>query len=546
MLVNNIAVRTVARAKAMTTQIVRSVWARFADKPFVARNRRAIVAILIVWLAIFSAGYMVIRSSAANTNLAFYRTGFDAVRNLAAKSRPFVLDQDVLALNTLIRETQTIDTLAYAAIVDHLNVILAHTNGAMANRPFRPLGQARELEAQDGTRAIAGMTIDQKAAVGFFETVRFAEVPIGQAVVVLDISRLNARAAGLRWLYAGLTTLVLTAGVALLLWLDRGKRKTALQTQLAMESADRVGPYHLKAKIAMGGMAELFEADYLREDGFRRKVAIKRIRPHLAQNADFIRMFTREARLAALLQHPNIVQIFDYGKIENVYFIAMEYVDGKNLDEILGAMKIGLPVDQAVYIVGEICKGLDYSHTRVDDESGTPLDIIHRDISPQNMLISCKGEVKISDFGISKAQSEPNLTQAGIIKGKLAYMSPEQALGHSLDARADIFALGLLFHEVLTGLRVFRFENEIEAIREIPQRDIEPLSAIIKQIPEALNRIVMKCLAKDREARYQSAAEVYADLMAFRKQARISYDANDLSSFMHERLTEGDEADCVV
>ena len=382
MLVNNIAVRTIARARVMTTQIMRSVWARFADKPFVARNRRAIIAILIVWLAIFAAGYMVIRSSAATANLDFYRTGFDAVRNLAAKSRPFVLGQDVLALNTLIRETQTIETLSFAAIVDHLNLVLAHTNSALANHPFRPLGQARELEVQDGTRAIAGLTIEQKAAVGFFETIRFAEVPIGQAVVVLDISHLDARIAGLRWLSAALTALALAVGIAVLLWLDRGKRQKALQTQAAMENMDRIGPYHLKAKIAMGGMAELFEADYLREDGFRRKVAIKRIRPHLAENADFIKMFTREARLAALLQHPNIVQIFDYGKIDNAYFIAMEYIDGKNLGEILAAMKIGLPVDQAVYISGEICKGLDYSHTRFDDESGTPLDIIHRDISP--------------------------------------------------------------------------------------------------------------------------------------------------------------------
>lgn len=546
MLVNDIALKTVARARAMTTQVMRSVFARFTDIPFVARNRRAIVVVLIVWLAVVSACYLVYRSSAATANLAFHRTGFDAVRNLAVKSRPFVLGQDVLALSTLIRDAQAIEALSFAAIVDHLNVVLAHTNSAMANHPFRPLGQARELEAQDGTRAIAGLTVEQKSAVGFFETIRFAEVPIGQAVVVLDISHLDARIAGLRWLWAALTALALTIGIALLLWLDRGKRQKALQTQTAMEHADRIGPYHLKAKIAMGGMAELFQADYLREDGFRRKVAIKRIRPHLAENADFIKMFTREARLAALLQHPNIVQIFDYGKIDNVYFIAMEYIDGKNLGEILAAMKIGLPFDQAVYILGEICKGLEHSHTRIDDESGMPLDIIHRDISPQNMLISCKGEVKISDFGISKAQSEPNLTQAGVIKGKLAYMSPEQALGQSLDARADIFALGLLFHEVLTGLRVFRFENEIQAIREIPQRDIEPLTAIIKQIPEALNRIVMKCLAKDREARYQSAAEVYADLMAFRKQAQINYDANDLSIFMRERLTEGDEADCVV
>jgi serine/threonine protein kinase len=340
--------------------------------------------------------------------------------------------------------------------------------------------------------------------------------------------------------------LSLVGGLAALVWLDRGKQKKAQQTRMAMEKTDRIGPYRLKAKIAMGGMAELFQADYVREDGFRRKVAIKRIRPHLAENVDFIKMFTREARLAALLQHPNIVQIFDFGKIDNAYFIAMEYIDGKNLGEILAAMKIGLPVDQAVYIVSEICKGLDYSHSRVDDRSGTPLGIVHRDISPQNMLISCTGEVKISDFGISKAKSEPNLTQAGIIKGKLAYMSPEQALGQPLDCRADLFALGLLFHETLTGLRVYRFENEIEAIRAIPKRDIEPLRAIIKQIPEELNRIVMKCLEKDREARYQRAAEVYADLMAFRKTMRMTYGADKLSTFMRERLTEGDDADCVV
>jgi serine/threonine protein kinase len=372
--------------------------------------------------------------------------------------------------------------------------------------------------------------------------IRFADVAIGQAVVVLDAGRLASRIGVMRWIYAAAAAGVLIAAAVLLLALDRGKQKRALATKTAMEQMDRIGPYILKERIAMGGMAELFKADYQREDGFRRTVAIKRIRPHLAENDDFIKMFTREARLAALLQHPNIVQIFDYGKIDNAYFIAMEYVDGKNLGEILTAMKIGLPVEQAVYIVCEICKGLEYSHTRVDDDTGTALDIVHRDVSPQNMLVSCKGEVKISDFGISKAQSEPNLTQAGIIKGKLAYMSPEQALGESLDRRADIFALGLLFHESLTGLRVFRFENEIEAIRSIPQRDIEPLTEIIKQIPEELNRIVMKCLAKDREARYQSAGALYADLMAFRKAQQITYDADDLAAFMCNRLTEGDDA----
>ncbi len=544
--VNEIALMTVARARAMTTKIVRSLIARLLDAPLVARNRRGVVIFLVVWLVVVIGGYMVYRSAASSAHRSFYQSGYEATQNLAAKSRPFVLDQDVLALNAMIRDVTTLEPLAFAAIVDHQNVVLSHTDAAMMNRPFPPLGQAQEIESVDGTRAIAGLTEAKKSVVGFFQTIRFSDVAIGQAVIVFDAAYLDKRIGFMRGIYAALVTLVLVGGLSTLAWIDRGRQNKALQTQTEMESMDRIGPYVLKQKIAMGGMAELFEADYLREDGFRRKVAIKRIRPHLAENADFIKMFTREARLAALLQHPNIVQIFDYGKIDNTYFIAMEYIDGKNLGEILDAMKIGLPVDQAVYIVSEICKGLEYSHARFDDDTGEPLNIVHRDISPQNMLISCKGEVKISDFGISKAQSEPNLTEAGIIKGKLAYMSPEQALGHSLDRRVDIFALGLLFHEALTGLRVYRFENEIQAIRAIPERDIEPLTAIIKQIPEELNRIVMKCLEKDRDARYQHATEVYDDLTAFRRTHQMTYNADDLATFMTGRLTEGDNADCVV
>jgi tRNA A-37 threonylcarbamoyl transferase component Bud32 len=546
MQVSDIALMTMARARTMTTKIFNSVIARVSDTPFVARNRKVVLIVLVVWLGVAAAGYLVYRTASSQAHQAFFATGYDAVNNLAAKSRPFVLDQDILSLNDLVRDAQTIDPLLFAAIVDHMNIILSHTDSEMMNRQFSSLERPQALETVAGTRTIAGLTADQQAAIGFYRTILFADVPIGEAAVVLDAGQLEARIGMWRWIYSGLIVLTLAGGVALLVGIDRRKQNKALQTQAAMEKMDRIGPYLLKDKIARGGMAELFKADYQREDGFRREVAIKRIRPHLAENTDFIKMFTREARLAALLQHPNIVQIFDYGNIDNAYFIAMEYVQGKNLGEILAAMKIGLPVDQAVYIISEICKGLDYSHSRVDDETGNALDIVHRDISPQNMLISCKGEVKISDFGISKARSEPNLTQAGIIKGKLAYMSPEQALGEPLDCRADIFALGLLFHETLTGLRVFRFEDEIEAIRAIPERDIEPLTAIIKQIPEELNRIVMKCLAKDRDDRYQRAAEIHADLMAFRKAMQMTYDADDLSTFMCERLTESDDADCVV
>jgi serine/threonine protein kinase len=245
-------------------------------------------------------------------------------------------------------------------------------------------------------------------------------------------------------------------------------------------------------------------------------------------------MFTREARVAALLQHPNVVQIFDYGNIENAYFIAMEFIDGKNLGEVLKILDRGLPPDIAVFIMSQICKGLDYSHSKKDDATGEPFKIVHRDISPQNLLISYQGEVKISDFGISKARSEPSLTQAGVVKGKLAYLSPEQALGEPIDHRADIYALGLVFYETLYGKRVYEFSNEVEAIRTIPSMEIVPLKNAIPDIPDELNRIVMTCLEKQKEMRYQSAAAVHTDLLSFKKQQNSAFGTSDLADFMKQ------------
>jgi serine/threonine protein kinase len=330
-------------------------------------------------------------------------------------------------------------------------------------------------------------------------------------------------------------------GTSLFLW-DRRAKARAVRVQRDIEKMDRIGPYLLHKKVARGGMAELFLADYVRRDGFKRKVAIKRILPHLAGNKNFIKMFTREARVAALLQHPNVVQIFDYGKIDNAYFIAMEYIDGKNLGEIISALKQGLPFDKAAFIISQICKGLDYSHSKKDENTGEPFHIVHRDISPQNLLVSYQGEVKISDFGISKARSEPSLTQAGVVKGKMAYLSPEQALGEPIDHRADIYALGLVFYETLTGKRVYTFKNDIDAIRTIPKMDIKPLSMSVPDIPEELNRIVMKCLEKQKDNRYQSASAVNTDLLKFKKEQKLTFDASDLADFMKKKFKANDNS----
>jgi serine/threonine protein kinase len=293
----------------------------------------------------------------------------------------------------------------------------------------------------------------------------------------------------------------------------------------------------LREKIAQGGMAELYMADYVRQDGFKRAMAVKRVLPHLAENQDFINMFIREARLAALLQHPNIVQIFDFGQIQKAYFIAMEYIDGMNLGQIMARLQTGLPINMAIFVAIKIALGLDYSHKRRDDESGQPLGIVHRDISPQNILVSYQGEVKISDFGISKANTEPSLTQAGVIKGKLSYLSPEQALGQVVDHQSDIYALGLVLYEILSATRVYQFDSDIEAIRTIPEMEITPVNQIRADIPEELSHIIMKCLSKDKTIRFADARALHDALIELKAALQIPYDASDLSTFMRKTFT---------
>ena len=309
----------------------------------------------------------------------------------------------------------------------------------------------------------------------------------------------------------------------------KNKRQKALEE---IEKTRKVGPYLLTKKFAQGGMAELYLAKYIKDGGFKRTVAVKKILPHLTENQDFVDMFIREARLAAILQHPNIVQIYDLINLHNTHFMAMEYVPGKNLAEVLAHEKKGLPVGMATFIIQKLSLGLYYSHTKTSDDTGEPLNIVHRDISTQNMLISFKGEVKISDFGISKARSEPSLTKAGVIKGKLSYLSPEQALGKEADHQSDLYALGIIFYEILSGKRLYKFENELEALSNLPKIIIPPINTVRTDIPDELNHIVMKCLEKDPRQRYDSGKEIYDDLAQFRKNQNISFDETNLIDFM--------------
>ncbi len=304
--------------------------------------------------------------------------------------------------------------------------------------------------------------------------------------------------------------------------------------QEELENITRLGPYILVDKIGQGGMADLWKAEHTSEDGFRRIVALKKILPHLTQDQEFINMFIREARIAAFLHHPNVVQIINYGRYEHNYFIVMEYVNGGNLADITGKVKAGLPIDMAVFIALKIIAGLQYAHSKKDDRSGKPLDIVHRDISPHNIMISFEGEVKITDFGLARAQSEPSFTRTGQVKGKPQYMSPEQALGQEVDCRTDIYSFGIVLYEILKGHQLFEFKNDVEAILSIPEETIKPLNSVRHDVPRELNRMVMKCLEKDRDLRYQTAPEIFHELLQFKKESNLFFDSNDLSGFMKQ------------
>jgi uncharacterized membrane protein affecting hemolysin expression len=539
--VSEIATMTVVKVKEISTstftKIARGMKSVSKIK-FIDRNRRVLALCLSIWFVVNFSGYLFYHYAVVRMNDAFSQQGLTETQNLAAKSGPFVLEKDILSLNVAIKELHAVKDLKFAAIMDHKNNILAHTDTEMMNHQFEPMQNEKPIDTIGGITITAGILADGTNVIGFFKNIIFSNVEIGRVCVALSATPLNRDLYRLRLLYLSgvfLTTCLLGVG---LFWFDRRSKVKALKVSQDIERMDRIGPYLLHQKVARGGMAELFLADYIREDGFRRKVAVKRILPHLAGNTDFIKMFTREARVAALLQHPNIVQIFDYGNIDNAYFIAMEYIDGKNLGEILSTLKQGLPVNQAIFIISQICKGLDYSHTKRDENTGEAFHIVHRDISPQNMLISYQGEVKISDFGISKARSEPSLTQAGVVKGKLAYLSPEQALGEAIDQRVDIYALGLVFYETLSGKRVYNFSSDVEAIRMIPKMEIDPLRNLMPQVPQELNRIVMKCLEKKIDLRYESASALYKDLVALKKELKITFDTADLADFMRKSFKE--------
>ncbi len=294
------------------------------------------------------------------------------------------------------------------------------------------------------------------------------------------------------------------------------------------------GRYYLTQKIAMGGMAEIFRAKSVGAEGFEKVVVIKRILPHFCEDESFVTMFQDEARVAAHLNHANVVQVFDFDEVENLYYIAMEYVEGEDLKRVLDVgTKEGEPLSiaQAVYIMIEAGQGLDYAHKREVD--GKPLNIIHRDISPHNMMVSYNGEVKIMDFGIAKAASRSTKTRVGTVKGKCAYMSPEQARGKPLDGRSDLFALGVCLWEMLSGKRLFVGDSDFETLNNVLRAEVPSLTEMNAEVPESLNQIVLKSLAKDRDERHKDVAAFVAELRRWFYSTVPDPSAISLKGYLH-------------
>ncbi len=304
------------------------------------------------------------------------------------------------------------------------------------------------------------------------------------------------------------------------------------------------GKYYLLERINVGGMAEVFKAKTVGVEGFERIVALKRILPSIAEDEEFITMFIDEAKIAVQLQHANIAQIFDLGKVDDSYFIALEYVNGRDLRGIFDDLrKQGqvMPMPQVCYLIMQLCEGLDYAHNKRDAQ-GRDLNLVHRDVSPQNVLIGYEGEVKLIDFGIAKAAGKASKTQAGILKGKFGYMSPEQVRGLPIDRRSDIFALGIVLYEMLTGERLFIGESDFSTLEKVRNVEIVPPSSFNADIPEKLERIVLKALEKNVEDRYQNAIDLHDDLQMFMHSVGQFSSRKDLSAWM-KRTFSGDIPD---
>jgi serine/threonine-protein kinase len=309
-----------------------------------------------------------------------------------------------------------------------------------------------------------------------------------------------------------------------------------------MRSSGMRDRYTITERLDHGGMAEVFRGVAESMEGFKKSVAIKRILPNLTKNQKFVSMFLDEARLSLFLQHANIVQVFDISKTpDNAYFLVMEYVDGCNLKALIERGKQKgkrLDIGHSVYLMTECCKALQYAHSLEHPETNEPLGIVHRDISPPNILLSKNGEIKLVDFGLAKANSQIESTDPGVVKGKFSYLSPEAASGMEVDHRADVFAVGIILWELFTGRRLFYGDTDYQTVELVRQARVPSIAALNPEIDAELEQVVRRSLARDPNERYQNAADLGDALAQFLFSRRMKVTARDIAALVRDTQVE--------
>lgn len=310
----------------------------------------------------------------------------------------------------------------------------------------------------------------------------------------------------------------------------------SLTTKQAAEAASdsQFGKYRLRERLGSGGMAEV----WLAHDARGRDVVVKRILPHLVTDADFVRMFLREVEISKRLRHPNIVEVHDAGNVGGHYFLAMQYLKGRDVRTLARAIDAAAPPGFGAYVAHEVCRALDYTHT-LDDERGKPLKVVHRDVSPANIMLGFDGKVTLLDFGVAKAAADSiDLTQTGTLRGKIPYMAPEQMEGKKFDSRVDIFATGVVLHELLTGRRLFKGETDMDSIERVRTAPVPLPSQLNPTVPEALDAICLKALARPVKDRYATARQMGAELGAVLN--TLKWGAPQVASLMRQTFPESE------
>jgi serine/threonine protein kinase len=308
----------------------------------------------------------------------------------------------------------------------------------------------------------------------------------------------------------------------------------------ASTTATRIGSYEILHQIARGGMAEIFLARQIGLERFEELVVLKKILPELAANEHFVRLFLDEARLSASLEHPNIAAVYDIGTVDGNYFFTMELVRGQDLRAILrrtAAADLRLPIEHAVQIGRHIASALHYAHEHRNPD-GVVLEVVHRDVSPSNIVVSYSGTVKLLDFGVARAATRTIKTQTGALKGKISYMSPEQARGAALDRRSDLFSLGIVLWELVTTRRLFKADSDFDTLQQIVHDPIARPSATRADCPLELERIIMKTLAREKAERYQTAQELQLDLEELAREHKLGQSSVALGTYTRELFAD--------